>query len=175
MVDRVKLASAKQSALEDREEQLDLVEPTGMVGVKCGCTGDARWRSRAPRSHRSTIHQRCSAGRDPGAYLVHQIGEKETKFSERVESVTEPAAPPSRTPRPAKSMAVLWSLYSNSLRAALPGTARFVGLMRDCSPVGSHQRDARPVRSSFSTVPVQSAGGSRIERPPRRSFEEVVA
>jgi hypothetical protein len=54
-----------------------------------------------------------------------------TKFSARVESVTQPAIPQSWTSRAAKRTAVPLRLYSNSLRAGFPGMADLVGLMRD--------------------------------------------
>ena len=47
-----------------------------------------------------------------------------TKFSDQVESVTQPATPPSWTLRAAKSTAVPLRWYSNSRRAGLPGNGR---------------------------------------------------
>lgn len=65
---------------------------------------------------------------------------KATKFSDRVESVTQPATVPSCTLKAAKSFTVPLRRYSNSRRTGMPGvaslpspcagTAGRVGLMR---------------------------------------------
>src|SRR5487761_912513 len=72
----------------------------------------------------------------PSGVWATRSPRKETKFSERVESVTQPATCPSWTSRAAKSTAVPWRLYSNSRRAAMPGIGGLVGLTRDlaCMP-----------------------------------------
>ena len=120
------LAVAQQSAFEDREEQLDLVEPRG-VGrrvvqehVRClsrnASTSAVAWAERL-----STMQ--CSS-RPVGVVWRRGRSRNATKFSERVESVTHPATSPSWTSSAANNTAVPWRRYSNSRRTGMPGPGR---------------------------------------------------
>ena len=121
-------AAPEQAAGEDREPELDLVEPGGVGGGEVEVPARVRFEPGDDLGclvHLEVVEDRVHllVGRDLGLELLEEVEELDAAVALVDVSLISPVC----TSSAASSATVPWRLYSNSRRAGLPGSIGIVG------------------------------------------------